>query len=67
MTEPPVLADADIAYVRKFFVALDELCAQRDEDAAAVRIAIAEAHGGKLTLTSIPDEGATFTIALPVR
>ena len=33
----------------------------------AIARAIAEAHGGKLTLTSIPDEGATFTIALPVR
>lgn len=44
MTEPPVLAEADIAYVRKFFVAFDELCAQRDEDADAVRIAIAEAR-----------------------
>ena len=33
----------------------------------AIARAIAEAHGGKLTLTSIPDEGATFTIVLPVR
>ena len=33
----------------------------------AIARAIAEAHGGKLTLTSIPDKGATFTIALPVR
>ena len=33
----------------------------------AIARAIAEAHGGKLTLTSIRDEGATFTIALPVR
>ena len=33
----------------------------------AIARAIAEAHGGKLTLTSIPDEGATFTFALPVR
>lgn len=33
----------------------------------AIARTIAEAHGGKLTLTSIPDEGATFTIALPVR
>ena len=33
----------------------------------AIARAVAEAHGGKLTLTSIPDEGATFTIALPVR
>ncbi len=33
----------------------------------AIARAIVEAHGGKLTLTSIPDEGATFTIALPVR
>jgi two-component system sensor histidine kinase BaeS len=33
----------------------------------AIARAIAEAHGGKLTLTSIPDEGSTFTIALPVR
>jgi two-component system sensor histidine kinase SenX3 len=31
----------------------------------AIARAIAEAHGGKLTLTSIPGEGATFTIALP--
>jgi two-component system, OmpR family, sensor histidine kinase BaeS len=31
----------------------------------AIARAIAEAHGGKLTLTSIPDKGATFTIALP--
>jgi len=33
----------------------------------AIARAIAEAHGGKLTLTSIPDEGSTFTIVLPVR
>jgi two-component system sensor histidine kinase BaeS len=33
----------------------------------AIARAVAEAHGGKLTLTSIPDEGAIFTIALPVR
>lgn len=33
----------------------------------AIARAIAEAHGGKLTLTSIPDEGSTFTIAVPVR
>lgn len=32
----------------------------------AIVRAIAEAHGGQLTLTSIPGEGATFTIALPV-
>lgn len=32
----------------------------------AIARAIAEAHGGQLTLTSIPGEGATFTIALPV-
>jgi two-component system sensor histidine kinase BaeS len=28
--------------------------------------AIAEAHGGRLTVRSTPGEGATFTIALPV-
>jgi two-component system sensor histidine kinase BaeS len=32
----------------------------------AIARAIAEAHGGKLTMTSVPGEGATFTIALPV-
>lgn len=32
----------------------------------AIARAITEAHGGQLTLTSIPGEGATFTIALPV-
>lgn len=33
----------------------------------AVARAIAEAHGGELTLASIPGKGATFTIALPIR
>ncbi len=33
----------------------------------AVVRAIAEAHGGELTMTSTPGEGATFTIALPLR
>lgn len=33
----------------------------------AIARAIAEAHGGTLTVTSTPGEGATFTIALPVR
>ncbi len=32
----------------------------------AVTRAIAEAHGGTLTVESVPGEGATFTIALPV-
>ncbi len=32
----------------------------------AVARAIAEAHGGTLTIDSVPGEGATFTIALPV-
>ncbi len=32
----------------------------------AIARAIAEAHGGTLTLRSVPGEGATFTIALPV-
>ena len=32
----------------------------------AVARAIAEAHGGTLTIDSIPGEGATFVIALPV-
>jgi len=32
----------------------------------AVARAIAEAHGGTLTVESAPGEGATFTIALPV-
>ena len=32
----------------------------------AVARAIAEAHGGTLTIDSIPGEGARFTIALPV-
>lgn len=32
----------------------------------AIARAIAEAHGGTLTLRSTPGEGATFTIALPV-
>lgn len=32
----------------------------------AVARAIAEAHGGTLTVESVPGEGATFTIALPV-
>ena len=33
----------------------------------AVARAIARAHGGELTVTSVPGEGATFTIALPAR
>ena len=33
----------------------------------AIARAIAEAHGGHLTVTSTPRVGATFTIALPVR
>jgi len=33
----------------------------------AVVRAIAEAHGGEVTLRSAPGEGATFTIALPLR
>jgi len=33
----------------------------------AVTRAIAEAHGGTLTLESAPDRGAAFTIALPLR
>jgi len=32
----------------------------------AVARAIAEAHGGTLTVESVPGQGATFTIALPV-
>jgi len=32
----------------------------------AITRAIAEAHGGQLTLRSIPGEGATFTIVIPV-
>jgi len=32
----------------------------------AIARAIAEAHGGELTLSSTPGEGAIFTIALPV-
>ena len=33
----------------------------------AVARAIAEAHGGTLTVESAPDEGAAFTIAIPIR
>ncbi|MDQ3671905.1 MAG: HAMP domain-containing histidine kinase [Actinomycetota bacterium] len=32
----------------------------------AVARAVAEAHGGTLTLESVPGEGATFTIELPI-
>ena len=32
----------------------------------AIARAIAEAHGGTLTVASTPGEGATFTITLPV-
>ncbi len=32
----------------------------------AIARAIAESHGGTLTVESVPGEGATFTIALPV-
>ena len=42
MTDQPVLAAADVAYVRAGFVALDELCAERGESEAAIRAAIAE-------------------------
>jgi len=33
----------------------------------AVARAVAEAHGGELTLDSTPGEGATFTLSLPMR
>jgi signal transduction histidine kinase len=33
----------------------------------AVARAIAEAHGGTLTVESAPGEGATFTLTLPAR
>ncbi len=33
----------------------------------AIARAIVEAHGGTLTVTSVPGEGATFTIAIPRR
>jgi len=42
MGDPPVLADADVAYVRAGFVPLEELCEERGEDEAACRTAIAE-------------------------
>jgi two-component system sensor histidine kinase BaeS len=32
----------------------------------AVARAVAEAHGGSLTVESAPDEGATFTLQVPV-
>ena len=42
MSSQPVLAAADVAYVRAGFVALAELCEERGEDVAATKAAIAE-------------------------
>jgi len=42
VSEQPVLAAADVAYVLDGFVELGELCAERGEDKVASRVAIAE-------------------------
>jgi hypothetical protein len=42
MSDPPVVAEADVAYVREGFVELDELSARHGRDPAAMRAAIAE-------------------------
>lgn len=61
----------DQKYLDKIFTIFQRLHGRNEYEGTGVGLAvcrrIVERHGGKITAESAPDQGATFTITLPVR